>query len=38
MLSIDLEKGYITNKLKDIILKIHPLHKIMRDILSEEGY
>ena len=35
LLSIDLEKGYITNKSKDITLKINPLPKIMRDILSE---
>lgn len=37
LLSIDLKKDYITNKSKDIILKINPLPKIMRDILSEGG-
>jgi len=37
LLSIDFEKGYITDKSKDITLKINPLPKIMRDILSEGG-
>ncbi len=35
LLSIDLEKVYITNKSKDITLKINPHLKRMKDILSE---
>jgi len=37
LLSVDLEKVYIENKSKDITLKINPLPKMMRDILSEGG-
>lgn len=37
LLAVDLEKVYITNKSKDITLKINPLPKMMRDILSKGG-